>query len=114
MYTGNIAFIDAEIDYGDKKIVDIGAVRNDGQEFHSKSVVDFTRFIRGSKYICGHNIIKHDLTYLTEEIAVSGARYFIDTLYMSPLLFPIKPYHRLVKDDKIVSSELNNPLSDAK
>ena len=38
---------------------------------------------------------------------------YIDTLFLSPLLFPNKPYHRLLKDDKLQTDELNNPLNDA-
>ena len=37
----------------------------------------------------------------------------IDTLYLSPLLFPRKPYHALLKDDKLQTDELNNPLNDS-
>ncbi len=37
----------------------------------------------------------------------------IDTLYLSPLLFPRKPYHALLKDDKLQTEELNNPLNDS-
>lgn len=28
-------------------------------------------------------------------------------------MFPRKPYHKLLKDDKLLSDELNNPLNDA-
>ncbi len=38
----------------------------------------------------------------------------IDTLFLSPLLFPTKPYHALLKNDKLQSDELNNPLNDSK
>lgn len=38
----------------------------------------------------------------------------IDTLLLSPLLFPKNPYHRLLKDDKLQTEELNNPFNDAK
>lgn len=37
----------------------------------------------------------------------------IDTLLLSPLLFPNKPYHRLLKDDKLDSNQLNNPVLDS-
>ena len=37
----------------------------------------------------------------------------IDTLYLSPLLFPAKPYHALLKDDKLQSDDINNPLNDS-
>lgn len=33
---------------------------------------------------------------------------------MSPLLFPKRPYHFLLKDDKLQTDQLNNPLNDAK
>ena len=70
--------------------------------------------MRGSKYICGHNILNHDLKYLRNEIEDYEAKHFIDTLYLSPLMFPKKPYHNLVKNDKLTTDELNNPLNDAK
>lgn len=37
----------------------------------------------------------------------------IDTLCLSPLLFPMRPYHALIKDDKLQSDSLNNPLNDS-
>ncbi len=63
--------------------------------------------------MCGHNIIKFDLRYIFPTIEAAGVRSVIDTLYLSPLLFPQKPYHKLLKDDKIQSDDLNNPLNDA-
>ena len=36
----------------------------------------------------------------------------VDTLYLSPLLFPERPYHRLLKDDKLISEQMNNPVND--
>ena len=109
-----IVFIDSEVDPTSKKILDIGAVTGDGREFHSGSLSGFSEFIGGCKYICGHNILTHDLTYLKKEVSGYKAEFRIDTLYLSPLLFPKKPYHRLVKDDKLSTDELNNPLNDAK
>ena len=114
MEPGKIIFIDTEIDSKSKKILDIGAITGDGREFHGGSLSAFSNFLCGCKYICGHNILKHDLKHLHEEVSSSDAEYFIDTLYLSPLLFPKKPYHRLVKDDKLTVDELNNPLNDAK
>ena len=112
--SNTIVFIDAEIGAGGERVADIGAIKGDGREFHSESAPEFAAFLRGSRFVCGHNIIKHDLLYLKDEIALSGADCFIDTLYLSPLLFPKKPYHKLVKDDKLAVDELNNPLVCAK
>lgn len=38
--------------------------------------------------------------------------HLVDTLYMSPILFPERPYHRLLKDDKLMSDQMNNPVND--
>ena len=62
------------------------------------------------EYLCGHNIIHHDAKYLFEDQPISWR--LVDTLYLSPLLFPERPYHRLVKDDKLVSDQMNNPVND--
>ena len=109
-----IVFIDTEIDLNTKKVLDIGAVTENGSAFHSGSLSDFSGFLKDKKYICGHNILRYDLKYLEKEISDSGVCLFIDTLYWSPLLFPKKPYHSLVKDDKLTTDELNNPLNDAR
>jgi ATP-dependent DNA helicase RecQ len=109
-----ITFIDTEIDPTSKKILDIGAVRNDGASFHSASAAEFVRFLKGAEYICGHNILNHDIRYIGKAITDTGINpEIIDTLFLSPLLFPTKPYHKLVKDDKLQSDETNNPLNDS-
>jgi ATP-dependent DNA helicase RecQ len=36
----------------------------------------------------------------------------VDTLFLSPLAFPENPYHRLVKDYKLVRSAVSDPLAD--
>ena len=105
----NIAFIDLEID-GRGKIVDAGAVKA-GKSIHTSRIAEFVAFISDAAYLCGHNIIEHDYKYLKSFLPKDYA--LIDTLYLSPLLFPRKPYHRLLKDDKLLSDELNNPLNDA-
>ena len=106
---GNIAFIDLEID-GRGKILDAGAIR-DGKTIHTSRIAELVRFIGDAEYLCGHNVVEHDFKYLNPFLDKNYK--LIDTLYISPLMFPKKPYHRLLKDDKIISDELNNPLSDA-
>ena len=110
----SIVFFDTEIGVETHKILDIGAVRDDGSVFHSASVGDFRAFAAGCEYVCGHNIVNHDLKYLLPFGAIPSAAQPIDTLYLSPLLFPKRPYHALLKDDKIQSDELNNPVNDSK
>ncbi len=107
----NIVFIDLEIDANSKKINDFGAVKGNNT-LHTHDLSEFMNFISNCYYICGHNIISHDLKYLSEQL--QGKEFYaIDTLVLSPLLFPEKPYHALVKDDKLQVEELNNPLNDS-
>ena len=108
-----IVFIDSEIGIEDKKIKDLGAVKYNSAPFHSPSVRAFSNYIADCDFICGHNIIHHDLKYIAPALGNTIRSTVIDTLYLSPLLFPQKPYHALLKDDKLQSDELNNPLNDA-
>lgn len=111
----SIAFIDTEIEPKSRKILDIGSVKGDGSSFHSTSVEDFIKFLHGSQYVCGHNIFNHDLHYIQPALNATGISnsHAIDTLFLSPLLFPAKPYQALLKDDKLQTDDTNNPLNDA-
>ena len=104
-----IAFIDTEVNPQTKKVADYGAVREDGAVLHSHSKADFDAFMSKCDTVCGHNIINHDLKYT----ALRGIYTIIDSLFLSPLLFPKRPYHHLVKDDKLQVDELNNPVNDS-
>jgi ATP-dependent DNA helicase RecQ len=111
----SITFIDTEIEPKNGKILDIGGVKVNGSSFHSKSINEFTIFLKGTEFVCGHNIFNHDLKYIKKVIDDAGIKptNIIDTLFLSPLLFPTMPYHALIKDDKLQSEELNNPLNDS-
>ena len=110
-----ITFFDTEIDPKTKQILDIGALKDNGSKFHSNSIREFKSFLDNTEFICGHNIIKHDLYYLQKHLpdSLTNKLQIIDTLYLSPLLFPKKPYHHLLKDDKLQTNELNNPVNDS-
>lgn len=106
----NYAIIDIEVGVKDHKIHDIGALRHDGATFHRASKSELLEFLKDTDYLCGHNIIHHDAKYLFGEDKCRWA--LVDTLYISPLLFPERPYHRLVKDDKLMTEQMNNPVND--
>jgi len=112
----SIVFVDTEINPINKKILDIGAIQDNGAEFHSNSVASFIEFIKPFKYICGHNMFGHDIKYIQNPVTDAGINEenIIDTLFLSPLLFPAKPYHSLLKDEKLQTEEINNPLNDSK
>lgn len=111
----SIIFFDTETDPKTGKILDIGAVRGDGTWFHRNSIVDFSGFLRGTEFVCGHNVLAHDMKYVGNAMKSAGiaSTNVIDTLCLSPLMFPLKPYHRLLKDDKLQTDELSNPLNDS-
>lgn len=105
------AFVDVETGVKDRKVHDIGALRWDGACFHSANKRELMDFLRDVEYVCGHNIIHHDAQYLFGDGASCPYR-LVDTLYLSPLLFPERPYHHLLKDDKLLSEQVNNPVND--
>ena len=104
------AFVDVEAGLKNHKIHDIGALRWDGAVYHSANKRELMNFLKDADFVCGHNIINHDAKYLFGE---GTCRYLlVDTLFVSPLLFPERPYHHLLKDDKLVSEQMNNPVND--
>lgn len=107
-----LAFVDVEVGVKDHKIHDIGALRYDEAVFHGASKEKLVSFLKDVDYICGHNIVHHDAKYLFGDTPHKWR--IADTLYMSPLLFPERPYHNLVKDDKLMSDQMNNPVNDCK
>lgn len=70
----------------------------------------------GADYLLGHNLIAHDLRILREQASNMLLHELptLDTLRLSPLAFPRNPYHRLVKDYKLVRDTLNSPLADCR
>lgn len=112
----HVTFIDIEVEQNSKKILSLGGIKSNGVVLHTRSLSEFIEFLKDCTFIGGHNIIKHDLVFLQKHLANAGIRLpaVLDTLYLSPLLFPEKPYHALLKDDKLHSEELNNPLNDAR
>jgi len=69
----------------------------------------------GAAFVLGHNVRRHDLPVLGQLYPGLALLRLpvVDTLELSPLAFPENPYHRLVKDYKLVSDARNDPLRDA-
>jgi len=77
---------------------------------------EFDDFAKNAGFLLGHNIIGHDLplcSALNPQLAFLN-KPVIDTLFLSPLAFPENPYHRLVKNYKLLRDSLSDPLADAK
>ena len=73
-------------------------------------------FAGNARGVLGHNILDYDLPILAR--LRPDLRFLnkpvIDTLFLSPLAFPENPYHRLVKDYKLVRDTVNDPVADAR
>ncbi len=107
-----IVFVDAEISIDSKSIIDLGAVKENDSLLHTTKKHEFTNFIKDAYFICGHNIVAFDSRYI--EDLISQRKYeYIDTLCISPLIYPKNKYHSLLKDDKLCVEEFNNPCNDA-
>ena len=76
-----IVFIDTEVHPKSKKVIDTGGVKEDGSPFHSSSITDFINFIKDSQFICGHNIINHDLKYIKNAVRRIDDLNVNDTLF---------------------------------
>ncbi|TVP93779.1 MAG: RecQ family ATP-dependent DNA helicase [Acholeplasmatales bacterium] len=111
-----ITFFDIEVDSQTKKVLDFGAENSKGHVFHQASFHKFQAFINETDFFCGHNIIHHDIKYINKLAHKTLIPHFkaIDTLFLSVLLYPQHPYHKLIKNDKLEPSDSNNPLDDSK
>ncbi|QPK64965.1 RecQ family ATP-dependent DNA helicase [Methylomonas sp. LL1] len=73
-------------------------------------------FAADADFLLGHNLLLHDLPVcraLKPDLACLN-KMVVDTLFLSPLAFPENPYHRLVKNYRLVRDGLSDPLLDAK
>lgn len=72
-------------------------------------------FARGARFVVGHNIVAHDRRFITRHGAATELLRLplIDTLYLAPLAFPQRPYHKLLKDYKL-GSEQSDPVEDCR
>ena len=71
---------------------------------------------REACFVVGHNIVDYDLPIIRRHFP--GARLLslpaVDTLFLSPLASPQRPYHHLVKEYKDVRAEQGDPLADSR
>ena len=104
------------------RIRHVGAIFNDTvfekkTYAHTKATLEqLDDLAAGADFILGHNLLGHDFPILqaTAPYLKILKKPVIDTLYLSPLAFPQNPYHRLVKNYKLVRSSINDPVADAR
>ncbi len=85
---------------------------NSGQRQRALEQVD--RLFKRASFLGGHNVVDFDLPKL-RAIAPKLRMLrlgVIDTLPLSAIAFPQKPYHKLVKGYKLVHDSISNPVRD--
>ena len=92
----NIVYFDLDVSNNGKNL-DIEAVDQNGDTFYSTVSSEFLEFISSAEYLYGHNIVSHDIKYIKPLLKKSYK--LIETLYLTPILFPEKPLHNLHSPD---------------
>ncbi len=99
------------------------AARRDGEE---RLWPDGVRFERAQAELCawfrpddllvGHNLHRFDRPAIAERAPTSPLLQLatVDSLELSTVAFPRRPYHRLAKDDLLVRDATPNPVSDVR
>lgn len=117
--------VDLEINPKNAKLLAFAAVRASSPDIVARKQSEMEAALDrlesatgGSDFLIGHNILAHDLPYLTARRPQLSrlAERAIDTLWIGPLAFPRNPYHHLVKhyqDGRLQADHANDPLLDA-
>lgn len=120
-FVENCLLLDLETNERDE-IFHIGAVYRErtlerkGRFSLSAALSELDELADSAGYLLGHNLLGHDLPCLAALAPHLRLlqKPVVDTLYLSPLAFPENPYHRLVKNYKLIRDSLNNPVADAR
>ncbi|MCB9534033.1 MAG: RecQ family ATP-dependent DNA helicase, partial [Myxococcales bacterium] len=107
-----------DLEVAGERVRELGAVRA-GRAFRASpvdaaAVARFVEFARGATLLVGHNAWVHDRQYLLRlpGIGPLAALPMLDTLPLSVVTRPDRPYHALVKDYKLVRAALSDPVAD--
>jgi ATP-dependent DNA helicase RecQ len=104
------------------KLLKVGAVLGErtlvreGPRVAQDGLKELAQMAQDARFVLGHNMVRHDLAMLRDASPKHPLLRLpvVDTLVLSPLAFPENPYHRLVKDYKLVSESVNDPVADAR
>ena len=112
-----ILFLDIETDRSGEKIYEIGVLCRERQyqSTSPKGIATFVQLCHQAQYVCGHNILEHDLPQIEEHSALYHEllRFeVIDTLPLSLLLFNERTHHALPKKYKNEDEFLSDPVKD--
>ncbi|MDJ0869070.1 MAG: RecQ family ATP-dependent DNA helicase [Myxococcota bacterium] len=121
----DLPFLFLDIELGHDGVFHALAARRKGEErlWERAKGADFKRahkellgWMRHGEILVGHNLHRFDRPAIAERWPDSPVLQMptLDTLELSVLAFPRRPYHRLVKDDRLVRDARPNPVSDVR
>ena len=106
-------FFDLEYNPETQKVREYGYVLGE-ERVREKNSAKLEIAAEKADYIVGHNVLRHDAPILRQYFSIDFPNVkALDTLMLSSLLFPRKPYHKLRKEYLKNEDEPSDPLKDA-
>jgi ATP-dependent DNA helicase RecQ len=120
-----LPFLFLDIELGHDGVFHAMAARRQGEErlWDREEGAGFERahrelvgWLRPDDVLVGHNLRRFDRPAIEQRRPDSPLLHIptLDTLELSVLAFPRRPYHRLVKDDRLVRDARPSPVSDVR
>lgn len=78
------------------------------------AMAELEKFLAPATYVAGHNLLAFDAPHIQAFRPSSPLLRMpvIDTLVLSALAFPEKPYHKLIKDYKLIKDAISDSVRD--
>ena len=106
-------FFDLEYNPEQKKVREYGYILGE-ERVRAKDPTKLEIASEKAEFIVGHNVLRHDAPILKQYFSIDFPNIkALDTLMLSSLLFPRKPYHKLRKEYLHNEDEPSDPLKDA-
>jgi ATP-dependent DNA helicase RecQ len=106
-------FFDLEYNPGTGTVREYGYILGEDR-VREKNPAKLETAAQKAKFIVGHNVLRHDAPILRQYFSIDFPNVkALDTLMLSSLLFPCKPYHKLRKEYLKNEDEPSDPLKDA-
>ncbi len=106
-------FFDLEYNPEQKKVREYGYILGE-ERVRAKDPIKLEIASEKAEFIVGHNVLRHDAPILKQYFSIDFPNIkALDTLMLSSLLFPCKPYHKLRKEYLHNEDEPSDPLKDA-
>jgi ATP-dependent DNA helicase, RecQ family len=106
-------FFDLEYNPETGKVREYGYILGN-ERVREKNPAKLEAAAANARFIVGHNLLRHDAPILRQYFSIDFPNIdVLDTLMLSSLLFPRKPYHKLRKEYLHSKDEPSDPLKDA-